>query len=1165
MYAIIILISSIIGDIMQTLLNDFCFSDKNAGLLLIDMPTGTGKTYNSVEFIYKNYKNVKNKIIFITNLKKNLPIKNLKEFFEKDNKLDDFEKDVLFLDNNVDTLIDHFNEVKNLIPHDRFSKNGTLYNVKRCIKVITTIKDNLSNKSSKELEEFGSKDNAYFIMGQAKEDLKEKYEKEFRALIEEELKYDSEGKRRTKAQKLELIKTDPNYKWISVLYPAVNTDDKKIIFMSIDKFLVRNSTIVEPSYNIIDNKSLLDNSIIFIDEFDASKDILLKSIIKESLDTQVSVVELFRIIYSGLENTSFSKLLTEVSNKLNENIQKQERRFYTPDEILDEFRTRAKEIEKKYKLVNFHKLDASEKDRANFLFQDYQFHTILSDEKNCVYLENDKQTRINWIKKADKKEVLEEENLFALLQAIKSFLAYFQNGVKLLADNYLALKRERKQETNNFSYEASIKTVLSEFGIEGRYLNYLTSQILNTKKGRSNKIVDLKSELDFSVYEKGFRFYNFVDSDTFDTQSKIQLLSFNMSPEKMLIYLCLNSKVIGISASGTLETVTGNYDLCYVKKKLGSLFYEISPEEQDRINKSIMKSLGDYSNVNIDIDKCLITDKNYYDILKSFLSESDYEVITKKIDSYATEGFIKARYCKIVYAIDKFFKRSIHSFLFLTNVSMNSNLDFNYECINYIFNTLKPESCKNAYCYSLEGSLEKFENLKQVIKDRLKLGKRVFVVSTYQTLGAGQNLQYEYDENYEELLRVINDNSYGKKHKDFDALFLDKPTNLFVNMNSKPNEEQLLKFIYQVKCLEEIGHFDLDRATTEIKKAIKILYHASTQKITTPKSKHIYMHTAKIILQAIGRICRTSTKNTNIFISFDQQMETELSYCKEELLSRPINNELKELLNTCENIKTEVDNNLFNINNSKIQKSNDRINSLMQFKSASDIAKWEELRDIVLRHPYDDAGIHNNYDIYCELKEANDHYYYNKNEFGKFNITYEKYNDYCICEELANLKTLMSVDIIKEYFESNGYATFFKKSNYLLLPNVFQRIYLGALGEVVGAFLVNNFLSNVNLKLERIINLDRYEKFDFVFNNDKYVDFKYWSGSRDKDREKEVKRILKKLNDCHGTRGYIINILKPKNYNPKDYVSPDSRLIIIPYLFDPETHQWNREGFNRLL
>lgn len=55
---------------MQELLKNFCFSDKNNGLLLIDMPTGTGKTYNSIQFIYNNYKHVKNKILYITNLKK---------------------------------------------------------------------------------------------------------------------------------------------------------------------------------------------------------------------------------------------------------------------------------------------------------------------------------------------------------------------------------------------------------------------------------------------------------------------------------------------------------------------------------------------------------------------------------------------------------------------------------------------------------------------------------------------------------------------------------------------------------------------------------------------------------------------------------------------------------------------------------------------------------------------------------------------------------------------------------------------------------------------------------------------------------------------------------------------------------------------------------------
>lgn len=1149
---------------MQTLLNNFCFSEEKAGLLLIDLPTGTGKTHNAVEFIYRNYKKVKNKIIFITNLKKNLPIKKLKEFFEQDNRLDDFDKEVLFIDNNVDSLIEHFNDVEDTIPYNKFNKNGTIFNVKRCIKIINMLKQSLNNEKLTDKDLLGSKENAYYMINQAREDLRDRYEKELREVIEEVMQFDSEGKRRTKAQKLELIKNDPEYQWISVLYPAVNTDDKKIIFMSIDKFLVRNSTIVEPSYNILDNKSLLNDSIIFIDEFDSSKDIILKSIINESLDTKVNIIELFRIIYSGLENTSFSKLLTEVSETLKIKIDKKEKKYYTPDEIIEEFRASAKEIEEKYNLVNYHKLEESEKERANFLFQDYKFHTILGDSKNCVYLDNDEDLKINWIKKTNNMNILENQNLFALLQDIKSFLAFFQNGIKFIADNYRNLKKERKQETNNFSYEASIKTALAEFGIEGKYLNYLTTQIMNTRKARSYKVVDLKSELDCSVYEKGFRFYNFIDSDTFDTQSKINLLSFNISPEKILIYLCTNAKVVGISASGTLKTVTGNYDLDYVKRKLGKLFYEMSEQEKLKINAFIVKKLGNYENVNINIDKCQITDKNYADIMLKIFGEQLCDAILTKISEFSSDDFVKARYCKTSYAINKFFNRGIKSFLFLTNVSMNNNLDFNYNCIKYIFDMLKPNDLNNAYCYALEGTLEKFENLKQAVKEKLKSGKRVFVVSTYQTLGAGQNLQYEYDDNYEGLLETINDNTYGKKQKDFEALFLDKPTNMFVNMNSNPNEEQLLKFIYQVKCLEEVGYFNVDEATREIKKGIKILYHASSQGISTPRSKHIYMHTAKIILQAIGRICRTNNKNKNIFISFDCQMEYDLAYCKNELLKRPMNYEFKELLNKCENVKEEVDNSIFKINNSKIKKNSDKIDALLQFKSNTDIAKWEELRDIVLKYPYDNQGIHNDYDIYCELKEPSSYYYYNR-ENGEYNITYEKVNDYCISESLSNLTTLMSIKELKSYFEKMGYATTFEKSSYILLPNVFMRIYLGALGEAVGEFLINKFLNPHNLKLERIRDIKRYEKYDFVFDNNKYVDFKYWNGNFDKDRQREIERCIKKLNECNGKYGFIINILKPKNYDPKLYISPDDRLVIIPYLYDPETKKWNINGLERLL
>ena len=68
-------------------------------------------------------------------------------------------------------------------------------------------------------------------------------------------------------ERLIAIKTEKEWKWVGVLYPAVFTQDKQIIFMSMDKFLARNATIVEPSYQFYNNK-IIDNAIIFIDEFD---------------------------------------------------------------------------------------------------------------------------------------------------------------------------------------------------------------------------------------------------------------------------------------------------------------------------------------------------------------------------------------------------------------------------------------------------------------------------------------------------------------------------------------------------------------------------------------------------------------------------------------------------------------------------------------------------------------------------------------------------------------------------------------------------------------------------------------------------------------------------------------------------------------------------------
>lgn len=99
---------------MEQILNEYC-KQFNPGLLLLSRPTGFGKTYTVLNFIYSNYEEFaaqNRKILFITNLKKNLPIDELKERFIAGVNENEFYKYVLFIDSNIDTVL------KNILTKD---------------------------------------------------------------------------------------------------------------------------------------------------------------------------------------------------------------------------------------------------------------------------------------------------------------------------------------------------------------------------------------------------------------------------------------------------------------------------------------------------------------------------------------------------------------------------------------------------------------------------------------------------------------------------------------------------------------------------------------------------------------------------------------------------------------------------------------------------------------------------------------------------------------------------------------------------------------------------------------------------------------------------------------------------------------------------------------
>ena len=71
---------------MYTAIKDYCSNGIENGLLLLDMPTGFGKTYNVLKYIYEasmEEANAERKFFFVTTLKKNLPKEDLEKHFRE--------------------------------------------------------------------------------------------------------------------------------------------------------------------------------------------------------------------------------------------------------------------------------------------------------------------------------------------------------------------------------------------------------------------------------------------------------------------------------------------------------------------------------------------------------------------------------------------------------------------------------------------------------------------------------------------------------------------------------------------------------------------------------------------------------------------------------------------------------------------------------------------------------------------------------------------------------------------------------------------------------------------------------------------------------------------------------------------------------------------------
>lgn len=1143
---------------MQKAIGNFCEGREN-GLFLLDMPTGFGKTYNVLEFIADNYDTDKYKNVnffFVTTLKKNLPFEDLRERFKLKNKEEDFEKKCIRIEANADKVIENLDSLykSGKIPKRITSKDQ----FKKLLKNVQTV-CTYRNRDSQFKDE-----NIASMIKNIEISIQETGEPGLRSLIIEDLSIF-----KTPTQKLKAIKTNDEYKWIGELYPAVFSRDKQIYFLTIDKFVSGNTTIIEPTYSFY-NHSIIEKSIIFIDEFDATKERILNKIIKKGLNQPVNYQQLFSQIYSAINTKSFPTELTTDSMSHQHNM-KQYATAKSCEEVLNECVRVFKDCNNKFNMKYSFRTDNNNGDirTRNFLFNDLTYHSVLSNKNTYIEIIVDQKAKQNWIHFTKQKLNDSQLSVLDLLSSVKGCITYFQNGCRQLAKNYKHLQDERNNSEDEFTFQNAITSVLSEFQIDKEFIRYLTPLILSEQKMNRKKQSLLDNqlsplELEHSIYNNGFRYFVFKDDPSHNMQSEIRLYDFSDTPEKILLRMAQKARVIGISATATIDTVIGNYSQEYLKRMLQDDYYVLPREDRERLENAFAESTKNYSKVDIQVNPISCDEEIRKELGKIYDNERIIDYYAEKLEMhFGTRDFEIRRFLKIIKAMKAFIVNDeVQSFLCLCNKLTKEGKTY-FDLI--LFREMAKDIIEEAGLNYDEDKLvvsinsEDYDTQYNEIIEHLSSGKKLFVLSSYQTIGAGQNLQYRKPEDVDVV--QVNDNVRELLEKDFDCIYLEKPTNIVVNVfgNKIISEETLVRFIFEMEFLMENNEVSRAAGIHDIKEIFKKIDSSAKAKLLSNRYETCSIQNAslRVLIQAVGRICRTGLKNKNIYIYLDEAILKEIDMTAVE--TRMVNPEFAEIIN--EGKEYGVDSSadslirIENQANGASLKSMLIINKLRYNWDEKNINLWKRLREQVLKHPtIDKHEIEKNLNyksIYLQAPKKISGYSYSQEGDYQKNITvkFDGSLPQKVSEEEARLQEILEIPGIKAYFEEKGYATEFTPSEYLLTPPMFNNIYKGVLGEVAGEFILENFL---NVELQEVSE-EVFEFFDFKIGDDVYVDFKHWKDTMVVDAKKAKEKIIQKLAACKGKRAVIINILHDREMQIT--TSKDGRIVEIPCLYRTDLHQ----------
>ena len=652
-------------------------SSRTNGLTLVTAPTGSGKSYDTSQFLAKHIAGAfpnensedKRKHLYITQRRKNC-----KDVYDDIKKRlieagrEDLISDVLILPSYEDSLTNK--DALKVLNNCKCKAWEETKALAAALNTILKMKEEgentyyLRKRVFGSEEDFGLRDSLeWAFRKRLKSELKKDHEEYLKKLIEEE---SLKGKKLTSAdlnkelrkrkkeiplQKYFLQKEywkAVDWSFIEKLYPASTYSTKKVLIMTTSKFLSPIDPIYESSFYFHMRKEKL---CILIDEIDDTKKEVLEHILGNIMT--YDLVNLFGVmakpiltnkvegvVESIIEQKRFKKRFESLKTE----IISITKTYFPEKEQVKLFELAGNSLEPIYEGNNM----------LNYVGETWFFDSKMGYmyvPDKAEFNEKKSTLKCNKIcnnKDLNKLEKYNESGLYPtnLLNDLrKCVITNFTGFVADIAKEYSDITNRNSSPDNNdyivgdkISDKAALTTVLKSLNFDddnARQFAKITALETASRYKRSRKKNFIK---DRTFYGGGILLTYVVSSSEFRENAKLNSFRVPYTPEAFLANLAINYNVIGISATATHNGLH-NYNIEYLKNTLGEDYHELTAEEKNAIKKDYEEKTIGYSKHNIKTEVNLVRDiepkEDFYEdvieVLKTIKDEEDLTITKKKL------------------------------------------------------------------------------------------------------------------------------------------------------------------------------------------------------------------------------------------------------------------------------------------------------------------------------------------------------------------------------------------------------------------------------------------------------------------------------------------------------------------------------------------------------